>query len=414
MRASTVRRATTVGNTMRAWMTENYKGPLVCREVSIPSITQPNQVLIKVKATSMNPIDCRMTEGYGDQILSTWSHFESFTFQRPSRLPLIAGRDCCGEVIAVGGNVTGVNVGDEVIAVVPGPWSGSHAEYVLTKSDAVAKKPLNVNYLEASTLPYVACTSWAALVSVARINPNNASGIRVLIHGGSGGIGSAAIQMLKAWGAEKVVATCSENNMNYVTSLGGIAVDYNSQDVKDQLIAEGPFDVILDCVDTDLARWSDKVMGVWRNSVHVSIVSPMLKDTDRYGIPFGLLSTAIKYFERSCGSIGNGRWFSYAYFMPNSQCLNQISEFIDNGKIKIPHIEKIYKFNEFPTAYDRCALLHTKGKLIIDIAEESLPPKIDSPPLSPTLSPYHPGTQSVPVIDLKPPPISTEPPPVIV
>uniref|UniRef100_A0AC34GHG3 Uncharacterized protein n=1 Tax=Panagrolaimus sp. ES5 TaxID=591445 RepID=A0AC34GHG3_9BILA len=189
--------------------------------------------------------------------------------------------------IAVGGNVTGVNVGDEVIAVIPGFWPGSHAEYVLTKSDAVARKPSNVNYLEATSLPYVAC------------------------------------------------------------------------------------------------------------------------------LPFGLLSTALKYFDRSCRSFRDGRWFSYAYFMPNSQCLNQISEFIDNEKIKIPHIEKVYKFNEFPTAYDRCALLHTKGKLIIDIAEEPLPSKIDPPPPSSTVSPYHPGTKSVPVIDLKPPPLHAEPAPVV-
>ena len=64
--------------------------------------------------------------------------------------------------------------------------------------------------------------------------------------------------------------------MGYVASLGGIAVDYNSHDVKDRLISEGPFDVILDCVNTDLARWSDKIMGIWRNSVHVSVVSPMV------------------------------------------------------------------------------------------------------------------------------------------
>ena len=119
----------------------------------------------------MNPIDTRMTEGYGDQILSTWSSLESFSLQAQSRLPLIAGRDCCGEVIAVGASVTGVGVGDEVIAVIPGPWPGSHADYVLTKSDAVARKPSTVNYLEATSLPYVACTSWAALVSVSLVFP---------------------------------------------------------------------------------------------------------------------------------------------------------------------------------------------------------------------------------------------------
>jgi len=356
---------------MRAWMIDQYKGPLIQKPFPIPQVSSPNEVLVKVKAASLNPIDTRMQSGYGDEILSTWKQIEKRSLQRPARLPLITGRDCCGEVVAVGSGVRNVSVGDEVIAVVPGPWQGSHAEYVMTTNNGVAKKPTSVNYIQATTLPYVACTSWAALVSVARINPRDASGLRVLIHGGSGGMGSAAIQMLKTWGAEKVVATCSEKNTQYVTELGGIPVDYNSPDAKDKLIAEGPFDVILDCVDTELSRWSDNIMGIWRNSVHVSVISPMLNDTDRYGLPLGLASTAFKYFQRSCEGMRNGRWFSYAYFMPNSECLEQLSEFIDSGKVKIPNIEKIYKFADVPEAYKKCAELHTRGKLVIDIAEET-------------------------------------------
>ena len=210
MRISNLRSVAEVSSMMRAWMIDQYKGPLIQRPSPIPQVSSPNEVLIKVKAASVNPIDTRMQSGYGDEILSTWRQIEKQSLQRPPRLPLITGRYCCGEVVAVGSNVRNVSVGDEVIAVVPGPWQGSHAEYVVTTNNGVAKKPISVNYIQATTLPYVACTSWAALVSVARINPKDASGLRVLIHGGSGGMGSAAIQMLKAWGAEKVVATCSE------------------------------------------------------------------------------------------------------------------------------------------------------------------------------------------------------------
>ena len=82
-------------------------------------------------------------------------------------------------------------------------------------------------------------------------------------------------------------------------------------------------------------------------------------------------------------------------------------------QIQIPHIEKIYKFSEMPTAYDRCKLLHTRGKLVIDLAEEVIPPKIEAPPEPLKMSPYHPGTKSVPVIDLKPPKIRPETAPLV-
>lgn len=77
--------------------------------------------------------------------------------------------------------------------------------------------------------------------------------------------------------------------------LGAIPLDYNSSQIKENIIAAGPFEVILDCVNNSLAEWSDQIMGIWRNAVHVSLVSPLLKDTDRYGIALGLLSTVAKW-----------------------------------------------------------------------------------------------------------------------
>lgn len=122
-------------------------------------------------------------------------------------------------------------------------------------------------------------------------------------------------------------------SMDYVRQLGGIPIDFNDFAARDQLTREGPFDVIFDCVESDLAKWSDNVMRSWKNSVHVSIVSPLFKDTDKYGLPFGILSTALAYFQRSALFPLNGRWFTYAYFWPSEKCLNQISNFIDNGQV---------------------------------------------------------------------------------
>ncbi|KHJ77422.1 hypothetical protein OESDEN_22958 [Oesophagostomum dentatum] len=145
------------------------------------------------------------------------------------------------------------------MAVVPGFWPGSHAEYVVTEESCCSAKPNNLDFTQAAALPYVASTAWAALVSVARMDPQKKPSERVLIHGGAGGVGSMAIQMLKAWGVDKVVTTCSKDSADFVRELGAIPVDYRAVDVHDQLIAEGPFEVIFDCVNSDLARWSDRV-----------------------------------------------------------------------------------------------------------------------------------------------------------
>ncbi|KAK6044787.1 oxidoreductase, zinc-binding dehydrogenase family protein [Cooperia oncophora] len=148
------------------------------------------------------------------------------------------------------------------MAVVPAIWAGSHAEYVVSQEACCSRKPSNLNFSEAAAMPYVANTAWAALVSVARMNPRSKPSERVLIHGGSGGVGTIAIQMLKAWGTDKVVVTCSKDSADLVRKLGGIPVDYRADDVRDRLIEEGPYEVVFDCADTDLARWSDKIVPV--------------------------------------------------------------------------------------------------------------------------------------------------------
>lgn len=246
----------------------------------------------------MNPVDVLMVGGYGREILGTWKRVADCD-SKANRFPLTPGRDCAGIVEAVGGGVKGLAPGDEVIAVIPAIWQGSHAEYVLSQESCCSRKPSNLDFSQAAAMPYVANTAWAALVSVARMNPNSKPAERVLIHGGSGGLGTMAIQMLKAWGTEKVVATCSSDSDELVRKVGAIPVDYRAKDVRDRLIAEGPFEVILDCVNNDLTRWSDKLMSVWKNSVHVSVVSPLMRDTDRYGLLTGLATTAVKHICRS-------------------------------------------------------------------------------------------------------------------
>ncbi|CAL2028722.1 unnamed protein product [Caenorhabditis brenneri] len=348
-------------STMRAWVSENGAG-VELKEVAVPVINKPGQVLLKVKAASVNPIDVDMSQGYGREFLGTWKKLAACDPQA-SRFPLIPGRDCTAVIEAVGGDVHNLAPGDEVMAVVPVIQPGTHAEFVVTDSKLCSKKPENLNFDQAAALPYVASTAYSAF-SVARVNQRNAKHQRVLIHGGSGGVGSMAIQLLKAWGCEKIVSTCGKDSFDLVTKLGAIPIDYASETATQQLIEHAPFEVILDTVDSPLAKWSDNVMGVWRNCVHVSIVSPLMREMDKNGVPLGLASTAVKHFERAFQSHLRGRWFSYAFFMPNSDLMAQLSRFAEDKKI-VPIVEQVMRFEELEKAYEKVSQLNGRGKTII-------------------------------------------------
>uniref|UniRef100_A0A8R1U006 PKS_ER domain-containing protein n=2 Tax=Onchocerca TaxID=6281 RepID=A0A8R1U006_ONCVO len=354
---------------MSTWVTKQFDGDLEKVEMSIPTIEKPDQLLLKVKAASVNLIDTLMRKGYGRQLCSAVKNLRNCSLDSTILLPFIGGRDCSGIVEQTGGNVKKFKKGDEVIAVVDPFSSGTHAEFVLANESNCVSKPTNISYIDGAAFPYAACTAWSALVSIARINPHNAASQRVLIHGGAGGIGTTAIQMLKTWNIDKVVVTCSDDCFNMMQELGAIPVNYKSTDALEKLISEGPFDVVLDCAQSELTEWSDRVMGLWRNSIHVSLLSPLLTDTDRYGIPLGIASTAVKYFMKATlPIIQRGQWYSYAFFAPHPECMQQISEFLKDGKMK-PVIDQVFKYDELPIAYEKVLKRKGRGKTIINMSE---------------------------------------------
>ncbi|GMT02442.1 hypothetical protein PENTCL1PPCAC_24616, partial [Pristionchus entomophagus] len=353
----------------RAWQVDEWGGDLRLESnYARPVLTGPNQVL----AASVNPIDTYQIKGYGNELLKTWKMVADRSFNPVSRLPYTPGRDCAGIVEAIGPGVTRFAVGDKVMGVTQPPATrGTLADLVVLEADATVGTPAKTTFEEAASLPYVACTVWNAFL-VAQLNKGNAKNNRVLIHGGSGGIGTMAIQLLRAWGARKIVVTCSSDSFDTIRSLGAIPIDYRSPTATDELIAAGPYEVVLSCVDSPLSQWSDKIMGIWRNCVHISIVSPMLNDTDRYGLPLGLASTAAKYFARSWESSLQGRWFSYAYFLPNLDCLQEVATLVEQGQIK-PMVEKVYSFEQVPEAFEKVGQKHGRGKTIVKMEMTVLP-----------------------------------------
>lgn len=192
-------------------------------EQSQPPLTA-DAVLVKVHAASINPLDLRVLEGEFKAIL-------------PVKFPFILGNDFAGTVVEVGSKVTQFKAGDEVYAKTD--LNGAFAEYTVVQQSSLALKPQNISMEQAAALPLVALTSWQALVEIAKVK----AGQKVLIHAGSGGVGSIAIQLAKSLGAT-VATTTSAKNSGWVKELGAdIIIDYKTMDFEQEL---KDYDVVLD------------------------------------------------------------------------------------------------------------------------------------------------------------------------
>lgn len=218
---------------MRAVVLEQFGGPLTLSELATPT-AEPGQVLVRVAASGVNPLDTKIRAGKA-------AHARS-------RLPAILGVDLAGVVEAVGPQVTGFTPGDEVYGLTGGvgELQGSLAEYAAVDARLLAHKPVSLSPREAAALPLTVITAWEGLVDRAQVR----AGQRVLVHGGAGGIGHVAIQIARARGA-KVFATGSARSLETITRLGATPIDYTTTPVEDYVArhtgGEG-FDIIFDTV----------------------------------------------------------------------------------------------------------------------------------------------------------------------
>lgn len=193
---------------MRAQILDSYQeGKLTLREVPKPS-PRPGEVLIRIVASGVNPIDCKVRKG-----LSPYAMPE---------LPAILGTDMAGVIEEVGADVSGFALGDEVFGLVGGVWGmpGTLADYVAVDVNLVARKPKTLSMRESAALPLVTLTAWEGLVDRAGVQ----AGQKALILGGSGGVGHVAIQIAKARGAE-VFATAAPEKFEMIHALGAVALD---------------------------------------------------------------------------------------------------------------------------------------------------------------------------------------------
>src|SRR5216117_2519285 len=278
--------------TMKAVVVHEYGGPEVLKYEEVPRPEpKEDQILVRVIAAGVNPVDGMIRSGM-------FAKYEKDVF------PMIPGADIAGVVEKAGSKITKFKAGDPVFAYVSLNKGGGYAEYALATEGEAAPKPKSLNYVEAAAVPVVALTAWQALIDTAKLS----AGQTVLIHGGSGGVGTFAIQIAKARGA-KVIATASTANQDLLKKLGAdVAIDYTKTRFED--VAKD-VDVVLDSVGKDTLARSYGV--VKKGGFIVTLVSRIDQaELDKHGIRGASLSVN-----------------------PDSSELAEIGTLIDANKIKI-------------------------------------------------------------------------------
>jgi len=313
-------------STMKAIVIHEYGGPEVLKYEDVPRPEpKADQILIRVIAAGVNPVDGMIRSGM-------------FAKDGNGAFPMVLGGDIAGVVERVGNKITKFKAGDPVFAYVSLDSGGGYAQYAVVPEGDAAPKPKSLPYVEAGAVPIVALTAWQALIDTAKLN----AGQTVLIHGGSGGVGSFAIQIAKARGA-KVIATASTANQDLLKQLGtDVAVDYTKQKFED--VAKD-VDVVVDSVGKDTLTRSYGV--VKKGGIIVSLVArPNQSDLEKHGIRGVALSVE-----------------------PNSGELAQIGKLIDEKKIRVI-VSQTFPLSEAKKAQEQVASGHTRGKIVLKLAEE--------------------------------------------
>ncbi|XP_013403346.1 reticulon-4-interacting protein 1 homolog, mitochondrial isoform X2 [Lingula anatina] len=357
---------------MATWQIHRYGGNEeleLTKTHRTPMIRNPDELLIEVHAASVNPIDVRMRAGYGSSILNFYRRLRC-SLSSGSEFPLSLGRDFSGVVVATGVGVRRFKPGDEVWGALGAQRQGAHAEFTVSSESEISLKPKRLSHIEAASIPYAAMTTWAAVSTIGGLNEHNTAGKRVLIYAGSGGVGTFAIQLLKAWGAE-VTTTCSTDAVPLLLSLGADnVIDYNTQNVTEELTRLSGFDLVLDTLGGQVTKEAQQYLNTWRNASVVTVVHNFLRNGDTLGVPAGFVKSGTELACKNIQFFQSGQSLRWAVFMPNGEALERIATLVDQEQIS-PVIEKIYGFEELPEAFDKVSSGHARGKTVIDIKERA-------------------------------------------
>ncbi|ETN62474.1 zinc binding dehydrogenase [Anopheles darlingi] len=357
---------------MSGWQIHSYGNPQeevqFSDGIKMPTLKSPTQLLVKVKAASVNPIDVAMINGYGASVLNTLRCKDGGI-----EFPLVLGRDFCGEIVQKGLGISSreLEVGDEVWGVVPVHLQGCHADYVAVEKYCLFKKPSNLSKIDASAVLYAGLTAWSGLYLTGHlgdllgaISPvGGGRGKKVLVLGASGGVGTLAVQMLLAEGVE-VFATCSADAMQLVSNLGvHYLLDYNDPTHVQSIASVGRFDIVLDCAGKG-TEYASEVP--WLFDQYITFNSPVLKNIDAHGFGAGMYRNAAELVRSNVTALNSRQGpVKWGYFMPAPQGIAYLQRLVEKGKL-LPVVEKVYPFAKTLEAYERIEQKHLRGKIVID------------------------------------------------
>lgn len=318
---------------MKAIVLKSFGGPEsfeLC-DVSRP-VPDAGQVLVKVLATSINPLDYQVRRGdYSDLV----------------QLPAITGHDVSGVVEEVGAGVTSFSAGDEVWytpQIFDGP--GSYAEYHVAAENIIGKKPASLSHLEAASLSLVGGTVWEALIVRAMLR----IGESILVHGGAGGVGHVAIQLARAIGA-KVFTTVREANAEFARSMGAdVIIDYQKEDYVDAVLRETGgrgVDVVFDTIGGNtLSSSPDALAQLGRVVTIVDTAEP----------------------QNIIQAWGKNASYHFVFTRQNRGKLDELSALVERGQLK-PHLGAVYTLADIPVAHARLESSNNgvQGKIAIAV-----------------------------------------------
>ncbi|WP_088293388.1 NADP-dependent oxidoreductase [Bacillus mycoides] len=331
---------------MKAMIIDKYgKVPMRMTEVPTPEINE-YEVLAEIHAASINPIDFKIRDGKVKMLLKY-------------EMPLILGNDFSGVIVKTGAKVTRFKVGDEIYARPRKNKIGTFAEYIAIHEDDVALKPKNLSFEEAASIPLVGLTSYQALHDIMHLQ----KGQKILIHAGSGGVGTFAIQLAKIMGAT-VATTASEAGANLVNSLGADEIiNYKKEKFEDIL---KNYDAVFDTLGGTTLEKSFDIIKSKGNIVSVSGM-PNARFGKEFGsgffktLLFSLASKKLTALEKK-----HNAQYSFLFMKPSGDQLRIIAKYIESGQIK-PIIDRIFPFEDTQKAMEYSKSGRAKGKIIVKI-----------------------------------------------
>ena len=333
---------------MKAFILDRYGKTVGLRMGDLPEPdVGDDDVLVKVHAAGVNVLDSKIRNG-------------EFKLLLPYRLPLVLGNDVAGVIVRVGANVRRFKPGDEVYARPPTERIGAFAEMIAMHEAAVAHKPASISMEEAASLPLVALTAWQVLVERAKLQ----KGQKVLIHAGSGGVGTVAIQLAKHLGAF-VATTTSAANVEWVKRLGAdVVVDYGKEDFEQ--ILQG-YDVVLNSLGADVLEKSLRVLKPGGKLISIS-GPPDPEFAKEMGAHWFMrqVMRLLSYRIRKSAK-RRGVSYSFLFMKASGDQLRTLGSLLDAGIIT-PVIDRVFPFASTNEAMAYVDKGRAKGKVVVTMA----------------------------------------------